>query len=122
MPNEKTAAISNNLRPVLGESCRPDEAAEPEPVVVIVRVTGIVVVDELKVTVEGLKLQVLCGGKFEHIDGERVPVPVRPFWAENVRVVVPDFPGLAMLIVVGLTVTLYVPPTSIKVAVDVDPL
>jgi hypothetical protein len=32
---------------------------DPDPVVVIVRVTGTVVVEDVKVTVEGLKLQVL---------------------------------------------------------------
>jgi hypothetical protein len=65
---------------VLLESRRPSRTpGDPDPVVVIVRVTGTVVVDAVKVTVEGLKLQLLFGGKFEHTDGERVAVPVRPF-------------------------------------------
>ena len=38
---------------------RADDAADPDPVVVIVRVTGTVVVEAVKVTVDGLKLQVL---------------------------------------------------------------
>jgi hypothetical protein len=49
-------------------------------------------------------------------------VPVKPFCAEKVRVVDPDCPGLATAIVAGFTVTAYVPPTSISVAGDVDPL
>ena len=53
MPNEKTAVISNNLRPVIDEGRRADEAADPEPVVVTVRVTGFVVVDEVKVKLTG---------------------------------------------------------------------
>jgi hypothetical protein len=56
------------------------------------------------------------------MDAERLPVPAKPFWAEKVRVVDPDCPGLAMLIVVGLIATLYVPPTSIRATGDVEPL
>ena len=122
MPKQNTAVVSSSLRPVVGKGRRADDAVAPDPVVVIVRVTGIVVVDDVKVTVEGLKLQVLYGGKFEHIEGERVPMPVKPFCAENVRAVDPDCPGLATVIVVGLAVTVYAPPTSINVAGDEDPL
>src|ERR1700722_6367747 len=78
-PKQNTAVVSSNLRPVVDQGCRADDTADPDAVVVIVRVTGTVVVDDVKVTVEGLKLQVLYGGKFEHIEGERVPVPVKPF-------------------------------------------
>ena len=114
--------VSSNLRPAVDQGCRADDTADPDAVVVIVRVTGTVVVDDVKVTVEGLKLQVLYGGKFEHIEGERVPVPVKPFCVENVRVVDPDCPGVATVIVVGLAEMVYAPPTSIKAAGDVDPL
>lgn len=121
MPNEQTAAISDTLPPVFEKRCG-DEAADPDPVVMIVKVTGTVVVDEVNVTVEGLKLQMLFGGKLEHIDDVSVPVPVKPFCAENVSTVDPDCPGLAMLIVAGFAVTPYDPPTSIAMTGDMDPL
>ena len=54
------------------------EAREVPAVVAIVRVTG-TVVDEVSATVVGLKLQLLSVGKFEHIAGERVAEPVKPF-------------------------------------------
>lgn len=58
-PIEHIAAIFNNVAPVPEARRRTDDAEEPDPVVVIVRVTGTIVVDAVKVTVEGLKLQVL---------------------------------------------------------------
>jgi hypothetical protein len=63
-----------------------------------------VVVEDVKVTLAGLKLHLLSEGKFEHIDGKSVAEPVKPFCAVNVRVVDPDCPGLATLIVNGLAV------------------
>jgi hypothetical protein len=39
--------------------CGSNNALDPDPVVVIVRVTGIIVVEAVKVTVDGLKLHVL---------------------------------------------------------------
>jgi hypothetical protein len=73
-----------------------------EAVVVIVRVTAVLVMEDVKVTLAGLKLQLLFDGKFEHIDGESVAEPVKPFCAMNVRIVDPDCPGLAILTAVGL--------------------
>ena len=72
--------------------------------------------------VAGLKLQVVSGGKPMQIDGERGKLPVKPFCAENASVVEADWPGFAMMIVAGLAATPNVPPTSIKVAEEVDPL
>jgi len=105
--------------------------AELEAAVVIVRVTGTVVVEDVKVTLPGLKLQLLLDGKFEHIDGESVAEPVNPFCAANVRVVDPDCPGLATLIVVGFAVIVNVggggggggeEMMSIERADEVDPV
>jgi hypothetical protein len=100
-------------------------------VVVIVRVTGTVVVDDVNSTLAALKLQALSNGKPEQIDGESVPKPVNPFCAANVRVVDPDFPGLATLIVVGFAFIVNVGGgggggvvevmTSIRLAEEVDP-
>ena len=61
IPKEKDriAAISNRPRPVDDAMCGPRDVFDPDPVVVIVRVTGNVVVEEVNVTVDGLKLQVL---------------------------------------------------------------
>ena len=103
-------------------SAGPAEAAELEPVVEIVSVTGTVVVAEVKVTVAGLKLQLLFGGKLEHIVGESVAEPANPFCGANVILVDPDCPALAMLIDVGLAVIVKVCPTSITVTCDVDPV
>lgn len=54
-------------------------ARELAPVVLMVNVTGTVVVDDVKFTVVGLKLHVLCGGRFEHMAELRVVDPVNPF-------------------------------------------
>jgi len=105
--------------------------AELEAVVVIVRVTGTVVVEDVKVTLPGLKLQLLFAGRFEHIDGESVAEPVNPFCAANVRVVDPDCPGLATLIAIGFAVIVNVggggggggeEMMSIERADEVDPV
>ena len=55
-----------------------NEVVEPEAVVVTVRVTGTVVVEEVKLMLAGLKLQALPAGKLEHIDGVSVVDPVNP--------------------------------------------
>jgi len=44
----------------------------------IVRVTGTVVVDDVNVTIAGLKVQMLSGGKLEHVEEERVVEPDSP--------------------------------------------
>ena len=62
------------------------------------------VVDEVKATVDGLKLQLLSDGKFEHMEDERVAEPVRPFCAVKVSMVDPDWPGLVTLMVIGFAV------------------
>lgn len=71
------------------------------PLVVIVNVTGTLVTLEVKVTLAGLKLQVLFGGRFEHIAGESVVDPVSPFCDVKVKVVEPDCPGLAIAMTCG---------------------
>jgi hypothetical protein len=67
-----------------------NKAAELEAVVAIVRVTGTVVVEDVKLTLAGLKVQLLFDGRFEHIDGVSVVEPVKPACAVKVRVVDPD--------------------------------
>jgi hypothetical protein len=79
-----------------------NEARELEAMVVIVSVTGTLVMDEVKLTVEGLKLQALSGGKAEHVEEISVAEPVKPFFAANVRIVDPDWPGLATVTLSGL--------------------
>ena len=91
-------------------------------VVLIVSATGTDVVDDVNVIVVALKLQVLCGGKVEHADGERGAEPVSPFCAVNVIIVDPDWPGLAMFIVVGLAVIENVPPTLTEETAEVEPV
>jgi hypothetical protein len=88
---------------------------------VIVRVTGTVVLDEVNVTVLGLKLQLVFGGREEHVDGKSAAEPTRPFCATKVSVVDADCPGLAMLRVDGEAVIAKVPPISIGVATEVEP-
>ncbi len=100
MPITKTTAICRDPGHGLGVRRFAKDAWELGAVVVTVRVTGTLVVEEANVTVAGLKLQLLLGGKFEHIVGERVAEPVKPFCAANVSVVDPDCPGLATLITV----------------------
>ena len=82
------------------------ELVELGAVVVIVRVTGTLVVLPVNVTVLWLKLHVDPVGRLEQIDGDSVPEPVNPFSAVNVRVVEPDCPGFAIVIVAGLAVRL----------------
>ena len=54
-------------------------ATELLPLVVMAKVTGTLAVDEVNAMIVGLKLQVLCGGKLEHTEGESVAEPVNPF-------------------------------------------
>lgn len=118
MPVTKTAHdVSNDPFMPLGTNKRPVLA----PFVETVNVTGTLVVEEVKATVVGLKLQVLCGGRYEQAVGESVPEPVKPFCAVKVKVVDPDCPGLAMLIDAGLAVIENVSPTSTRIVDDVDP-
>jgi hypothetical protein len=58
-----------------------------------------------RVTVEGLKLQLLSVGSPLHIDDVSVALPLNPFCDVNISVVDPDCPGAGILIVVGLAVT-----------------
>jgi hypothetical protein len=73
-----------------------------DPVVVMVSVTGTVVCEAVNATVAGLKLQLLCGGRLEHVEEESVAEPMNPLCALKVNTVDPDCPGLATLITVGL--------------------
>ena len=68
----------------------PKEEVELAAVVVIVRVTGIDVVEDVKLTLAGLKLQAVSAGKFEHIAGESMVEPVKPDCAVKVKIVDPD--------------------------------
>ena len=83
---------------------RTSGALELDAVVEIVSVIGTVVMDDVKAIVAGLKLQVVSEGRFEHIDGESVAEPVKPFCAVNVRVVDPDWPGFATVMLAGFAV------------------
>lgn len=78
------------------------EARALAAVVVTMRVTGTLVMDDVKLKAEGLKLQALSAGRPEHVEGESVAEPVRPFFAVNVRIVDPDSPGLATVTLSGL--------------------
>jgi hypothetical protein len=94
-------------------------------VVLMVKVTGTFMVEELSVTVEVLKVQVLLGGKFEHNEDESAAEPVNPFCAVNMRIVDPDCPWLATVIAVGLALIENVggaAPILITVAVEVEAL
>ena len=77
--------------------------------------------EEARETVPGLKLQLLSGGKLEHIVAESVAEPVNPFCAVNVNVADPDCPGLDILIAAGLAVIENVCPTPITTAGEVEP-
>jgi hypothetical protein len=88
--------------------------------VLTVRVTATVFTDELKATVEGLKLQVLSEGRFEHELDVSALEPVKPFCAVNVSVVDPDWPGLATTIVVGFA-AIAKAATFTEIAGEVDP-
>lgn len=83
---------------------RTEGIAELSAVVLIVRVTKTFVTNDVNVTLAGLKLQVLCGGRFEHADGDNVVDPVNPACAVNVKVVDPDCPGLGTVIARGFAV------------------
>ena len=85
-----------------------------------VSLTVTLLVDEVKATVEGLKLQVLCGGKFAHKLGVRVVEPVKPVCAVKVSDVEPDCPGLATTMVVGFA-AMANPPTVTEIAGEVEP-
>lgn len=97
-------------------------ATELGAVVLSVSMTGTDVVDPVSVTVDGLKEQAVCDGRFEHEAAERVPDPLSPFCAVKLSVVDPDCPGLAILIVDGFAEIENVPPTSISVDGEVDAL
>jgi hypothetical protein len=56
---KNTALVPSKVRPVLDAIRRALDAVAPDPVVAIVSVTGTDVVEAVKVTVAGLKLQVL---------------------------------------------------------------
>ena len=85
-------------------SRRASGALELDAVVEMVSVIGTVVVDDVKAMVAGLKLHAVSAGRFEHIDGESVVEPVKPFCAVKVRIVDPDWPGLATVTLAGLAV------------------
>lgn len=72
-------------------------AAFDAAVVATVTFAEAAVTVELRVTEPAEKLQVLSAGNPEHSEGDRLIVPVKPFCAVNVRPVLPDWPGLAML-------------------------
>src|SRR5215470_9902111 len=100
MPIRQKKTISSD--PGKGLGVNGDGTRELGAVVETVRVTSTVVVEDVKLTVEGLKLQLLCGGRLEHIEGDRAAEPVNPLWAVNVSVVDPDCPGLPTLSAIGL--------------------
>jgi hypothetical protein len=70
-------------------------------IVETVSITLAVVIVELNVTLAGDTLHVLSDGKLAHC-GVRVKVPVKPFIADSISIVLPDCPGLAIVIDVGL--------------------
>ena len=110
-------AISGDPRHGLGVRRRADGTRELGAVVATVRVTSTVVVEEVKLTVDGLKLQLLSDGKLEHIEGVRAAEPVKPFCAVNVSVVDPDCPGALTLTTIGLALIVNVGvPVTVSVS------
>jgi hypothetical protein len=95
-------------------------AVPPEAVVEIVTVMGTLVVDAVKVRFAGEKLQLLLGGKYKQFADDRVTDPVRPFCGAKVSRVDPDWPGLAMSIVVGFAEIVKASPTPIRIACEVE--
>jgi hypothetical protein len=89
--------------------------------VLTVIVTGTVVAEEVKATIDGLKLQALSDGKLEHIDEVRSAEPVSPFCAEKVSVVDPDCPGLVTTIIAGFAASKKEAPTLTGIAAEVEP-
>ena len=87
-----------------GAICLIRSATEPWAVVVTVIVTDVLVCVALNMTVPGLKLHALAGGKLEQIDGDSMAEPTKPPCSVNMRVVEPDWPGLGMTIVPGFAV------------------
>jgi hypothetical protein len=87
--------------------------------VLTVRVTVAVFVEEVKAIVEGLKLQALSEGRFEHKLDVSALEPVKPFCAVNVNIVDPDWPGLVTTIVVGFAAIANA-PTFTEIADEVD--
>jgi hypothetical protein len=69
-------------------------------VVATVSMTLAVVTVELKVTLAGDTLQLLSDGKPVHC-GARVKVPVSPFIAVSISIVLPDWPGFKTVIADG---------------------
>ena len=119
-PTTHAAAIADTIIRERGIKYRVDGVSKLGAVVFTVIVTG-VVVEEVKLTVAGLKLQLLSGGKFKHMDGESVAEPVRPFCSVNVSTVDPDWPGLATFSVIGLAVIVNVGGgTTVSVIVPED--
>ena len=99
-------------------------AKGPRPLaawVLTVSVTGTVVIDDVKATVEGLKLQALSEGRCEHKLGVSAVEPAKPFCAVNVSIVEPDWPGLVITMVVGFAAIANPAPKITEIACEVDP-
>jgi len=77
--------------------------------------------DDVKATVEGLKLQTLSEGRCEHKLGVSAVEPAKPFCAVNVSIVDPDWPGLVITMVVGFAAIANPAPKFTEIACEVDP-
>jgi hypothetical protein len=104
--------------PARGGEYRAEGKTALAAVVLIVSTTGTA---GPKLTRAGLKLQLVNGGRVEHIDETSAVVPVNPVCGVNVSTVSPDTPGLGIVIVVGIALMEKVAPTAIDVADDVEP-
>jgi hypothetical protein len=69
-------------------------------VVATVSMTLALVIVELKVTLAGDTLQLLSDGKPVHC-GTRLKVPISPFIAVSINIVLPGWPGFVTVIVLG---------------------
>jgi hypothetical protein len=117
-PSSQRTAIWRDACHGPGVTRRADGTRVLGAVVAIVRVTGTVVVEDVRLTIEGLKLQVLPNGKLEHIDGDSAAEPVKPFCPANVSVVDPDCPGPPTLTTIGLALIMN-PGVAMTVSVSV---
>jgi hypothetical protein len=101
-------------RTTYGQFWTPGVAAE-EPVVEIVSVAVIVVVFEFRLMLVGDTLQVVFAGRPAHC-GIKLKVPLNPFIAAKVNVVLPEAPGLETVTVFGFAEIENVGPSTVRVA------
>src|SRR5208282_5900478 len=98
-----------------GENFRAPAASDPAAVVVTVIITDMVVCEALKLSIGGLKLHVLAGGRFKQPAGDSVVEPASPPCSLNVSVMEPDWPGPGTTMVVEAAAIVRVATVSVSV-------